>query len=80
MHNSSLSVPGASAGVIHPKLRTRPWRSASAEPHWLRLVLSGTALLFLTLFLFIPLALVFVEAFKQGTAVYLAAITNADAL
>ena len=35
---------------------------------------------FLTLFLFIPLATVFAEAFKKGAQVYLAAITEPDAL
>ena len=37
------------------------------------------ALLFLTLFLFIPLVAVFVEAFKKGAGVYLAAISEPDA-
>jgi sulfate transport system permease protein len=43
-------------------------------------LLIATALLFLTLFLFVPLAIVFAEALKKGFAVYLAAITDPDAL
>ena len=38
------------------------------------------ALAFLTFFLFVPLAIVFVEAFKKGVEVYLASITEPDAL
>jgi sulfate transport system permease protein len=53
--------------------------AATAEPPWIRRVLIGVALLFLTLFLFVPLVSVFFEAFKKGWEVYLAAITEADA-
>jgi sulfate transport system permease protein len=38
------------------------------------------ALAFMTLFLFVPLGTVFYEALKKGWAVYLAAITEPDAL
>ena len=50
------------------------------EPKWVRGVLLTVALLFLTLFLFVPLVAVFAEAFKKGWDAYLAAITEADAL
>ncbi len=53
---------------------------AAAEPAWLRRLLIGIALAFLTVFLFVPLVFVFVEAFKKGFGVYLAAITDPDAL
>ena len=53
--------------------------AATAEPVWLRRTLIGVALLFLTLFLFVPLVSVFFEAFKKGWDVYLAAITEPDA-
>ncbi len=45
----------------------------------MRRVLIGAALLFLTLFLFVPLVTVFYEAFKKGWDVYLAAILEPDA-
>ena len=54
--------------------------AATTEPHWVRWLLITAALLFLTLFLFVPLAIVFVEALKKGFGVYLAAITDPDAL
>ncbi len=53
---------------------------ATKEPAWVRYVLITLALVFLSLFLFVPLVSVFFEAFKKGVDVYLAAITDADAL
>lgn len=53
---------------------------ATTEPAWLRRLLIGVALAFLALFLFVPLAAVFFEAFKKGVSVYLAAITDPDAV
>jgi sulfate transport system permease protein len=57
----------------------RAMRSATTEAPWVRVALIGAALAFLTLFLFVPLATVFFEAFKKGWGVYLAAITEPDA-
>ncbi|MBC7498956.1 MAG: sulfate ABC transporter permease subunit CysW [Herminiimonas sp.] len=54
--------------------------AATVDPLWVRALLIGVALLFLTLFLFIPLLAVFAEALKKGWDVYLTAITEADAL
>ena len=45
-----------------------------------RWLLTGVALAFLGLFLFVPLAAVFAEALKKGWQVYLAAIVDPDAL
>ena len=55
-------------------------QKATQEPRWVRWTLISIALLFLTLFLFIPLISVFYEAFKKGVEVYVAAITDPDAL
>jgi sulfate transport system permease protein len=52
----------------------------TSEPAWVRRLLIGVALSFLTLFLFVPLAFVFVQAFSKGLGVYLAAIVDDDAL
>ena len=54
--------------------------AATAEPPWVRRTLIGLALAFLAFFLFVPLAAVFFEAFKKGWGVYLAAITEPDAV
>lgn len=50
------------------------------EPRWVRGILLFLGLAFLTLFLFVPLAAVFTEAFRKGWQTYLAAITEPDAL
>ncbi|MGY4830988.1 sulfate ABC transporter permease subunit CysW [Sphaerotilaceae bacterium SBD11-9] len=68
-------VPTATARREPP----RSLQAATAEPVWLRRTLIGVALVFLTLFLFVPLVAVFFEAFKKGLDVYLAAITEPDA-
>ena len=54
--------------------------AATTESRWVQWTLIAVALAFLTLFLFVPLAIVFAEAFKKGLGVYLAAITDPDAL
>ncbi len=53
---------------------------ATSEPAWVRYTLVTTALVFLSLFLFVPLASVFFEAFKKGVDVYVAAVTEPDAV
>ena len=50
------------------------------EPRWVRYTLIAVALVFLTLFLFVPLAAVFTEALKKGWGVYAEAIVDPDAL
>jgi sulfate/thiosulfate transport system permease protein len=52
----------------------------TSEPGWVRRLLIGIALAFLALFLFVPLAFVFVQAFAKGVGVYFAAIVDDDAL
>jgi sulfate transport system permease protein len=54
--------------------------AAITEPSWVRWTLTAVALLFLALFLLLPLVSVFVEALRNGVSAYFAAITEADAL
>ena len=54
--------------------------ATTTEAPLIRGALITIALLFLTLFLFIPLAAVFYEALRKGVGVYLAAITDPYAL
>ena len=70
--------PGASAATRPVPPRHVP--AATTEQAWVKWTLIAAALAFLTFFLFVPLAIVFVEAFKKGVGVYLAAIVDADAL
>lgn len=53
--------------------------AATIEPLWVRVILVTLAFAFLTVFLFVPLAAVFVEALKKGGEVYLKAIIDPDA-
>ncbi|GAA0743144.1 sulfate ABC transporter permease subunit CysW [Ideonella azotifigens] len=70
--------PGAP--VSQRGTRARSALSSTTEPAWVRTTLILIALLFLSLFLFVPLVAVFVEAFKKGWEVYVAAIVEPDAL
>ncbi|CAH0352967.1 sulfate ABC transporter permease subunit CysW [Aquabacterium sp. CECT 9606] len=54
--------------------------NSRTEPAWVRRLLIGVALAFLALFLFLPLVSVFFEAFKKGWEVYVASITEPDAV
>jgi sulfate transport system permease protein len=54
--------------------------SAITEPRFVRWLLILVAVLFLGLFLFMPLLAVFVEAFKQGTKLYFATFEDQYAL
>lgn len=51
----------------------------SREPRAVRLVLIGLALAVIGLFLLVPLAAVFVEAFRHGAGAWLAAVSDPDA-
>jgi sulfate transport system permease protein len=55
-------------------------RDCLQEPLWVRSLLTATAVLFITLFLFVPLIYIFVQAFSEGVRVYLAALTDRHAL
>ena len=54
--------------------------AATVEPFWVRALLIGVALAFLTLFLFIPLIAVFTEALKKGWDTYITALVEPDAV
>jgi sulfate/thiosulfate transport system permease protein len=53
--------------------------SSVSEPRWVRAILITVALLFLGIFLLLPLVVVFSEAFKKGVEVYLESIREPDA-
>lgn len=71
----------AGAIAAHAFVSARPVkRWALAEPVWLRRALIGLALLFLSLFLFLPLAAVFYGALKSGLGKYASSITTPESL
>ncbi len=60
-------------------------RSASAhevrtEPFWVRWTLITIAILFLTVFVVLPLVVVFTEAFSRGVGAYFKALSEPEAL
>jgi sulfate/thiosulfate transport system permease protein len=55
-------------------------QAAVTESTLVRRSLIAVAILFLTFFLFLPLALVFTFAFRHGVAAYVAALTEPDAM
>src|SRR6266851_6261163 len=54
--------------------------AATGEPVAVRWVLIGVAVFFLVLFIFLPLAIVFSQAFAKGIGVYWASLRQPDAL
>jgi sulfate transport system permease protein len=53
--------------------------AATRDPPWIKLLILGIALGFFALFLLMPLIAVFVEAFRRGWELYLAALIEPDA-
>jgi sulfate transport system permease protein len=81
--SSSDPNMGTSAGArprapLRNDARAR-MRRATTEPPWAQRLIIGVALVFVGVFLIIPLIAVFTEALRQGIHVYLAAITNREA-
>ena len=74
MSTAELTLPAPAAGIRPPDIL-----AATEEARWVRWLLIGVSLAFLTLFLFVPLVTVFFEAFRKGLDVYLAAMTEPDA-
>jgi sulfate/thiosulfate transport system permease protein len=73
MANIAISQYSSYAGKV---ARNR----ATSEPAWLRWTLIAITLAFLSIFLFVPLAAVFTEAFRKGVETYFAALVEPDAV
>jgi sulfate transport system permease protein len=66
---------------IHGKFAGRmPCRTTTGEPFWVRALLIFLTLLFLGLFLILPLLAVFVQAFEKGMSEYLSAISTTESI
>src|ERR1700730_9485817 len=66
--------------MIVERARPPKGRAAVREPEWVRRSLLAVAILFLGIFVLIPLVTVFEEAFKKGLGVYLASFNDSAAL
>ncbi len=69
------------AGALPQRIRnaTGVRNSMISEPLWIRVLLIGATLGFLAVFLLVPLAFVFIEAFSQGWRAYVEAIREPEA-
>ncbi|MDP1565359.1 MAG: sulfate ABC transporter permease subunit CysW [Polaromonas sp.] len=80
-------TPGTDVSLLSPEgaLRLRPGKAGSAalagreEAKWVRYTLITIALVFVLLFLVLPLAAVFTEALRKGFDAYWAALKEPDA-
>ncbi len=77
---NTAALPAKAPRAVAAGTAPRRIRAATAEAPWVRMLLIGLALGFMTLFLFVPLVTVFYEAFKKGWDVYVAAVSEPDAL
>ena len=77
-------MSGASPALTAPRSRARAARfeagAATREAPGVRRTVLGLSLAFFALFLLLPLATVFTEALRKGVDVYLAALTEPDAV
>ncbi|PLC54210.1 sulfate ABC transporter permease subunit CysW [Pollutimonas nitritireducens] len=76
MSNPDFALPAA----VIPNVPSARATAATVEPRWVQVGLITIALLFLVLFLFIPLFAVFTEALRKGWDAYIAAIIEPDAV
>ena len=66
--------------MIIERARPPKGRAAVREPEWVRRSLLAVAILFLGIFVLVPLVTVFEEAFKKGLGVYLASFNDSAAM
>ncbi len=65
---------------IQSETKATPSRKKEKEAKGTKRVLISIMLVYLSIFLLVPLIFIFVKAFEKGASVYLAAITESDAL
>ena len=66
------------ASKAKPRLSSGQHKPVLTEPPWVRYLLTAVALLFVGLFIGLPLVIVFVEAFRRGWGTYVAALALPD--
>jgi sulfate transport system permease protein len=77
--NQSLGGFSPKTSLIETDLAGR-LRLATDESFWVKTLLIGGSLTFLTVVLFVPLAAIFTEALRKGVGVYIASFTDSHAL
>jgi len=76
----TASLPARDASAKVAGMSATRYRNATTESPLTKAILIGVALLFLALFLALPLVSVFVEAFRKGTGEFFAAFGDPDTL
>ena len=74
--NKMALTVSSSAGSTAEKYERSP---STREPLWVKALILAAALGFVAVFIFLPLAVVFVEALRKGWSTYLLALTDPDA-
>ncbi|KIZ39877.1 MULTISPECIES: sulfate ABC transporter permease subunit CysW [Rhodopseudomonas] len=77
---SRARAAAARAAKAADHIAGRAHRDSHTEPRLVRGIVIGLAVTFLTVFVGLPLLLVFAEAFSKGIGFYLTALSNAEAL
>jgi sulfate/thiosulfate transport system permease protein len=75
-----MSITSATSRDISSGAARFESNTATRDPVWVKIVVLTAALGFFALFLLLPLIAVFVEALRRGWSVYVAALTEPDAL
>ena len=70
----------AGAARVHARAAGKRGVNARTDPAWLRWTIIAVAVLFLGLFIVLPLAVVFTEALANGVRAYFAALRDPDTL
>ncbi len=80
--NASLAPPNGGAAATRPAIRRTGRRRADArsDPAWVRWLVTSLAVIFLGLFIVLPLICVFNQAFSKGIEAYVAALRDPDTL
>jgi sulfate transport system permease protein len=72
-------MAGSATSLARRGRSLRTSRRGLSDPAWARYLLTGIAVVFMALFLVVPLAAVFAEAFRKGAAAYFASFNDPDA-
>jgi sulfate/thiosulfate transport system permease protein len=80
MTGLDLTQRPADAAPVTARAAMNRGVNARVEPSWLRWTIIAVAVLFLSLFILLPLAVVFTAAFANGIAAYFAALRDPDTL
>ncbi|GEK32745.1 sulfate ABC transporter permease subunit CysW [Kurthia sibirica] len=77
---SATLLPEAPKQQKIPKVHNPKTPTTTKEPLIVQWTLIGISVAFLSLFLLLPLAMIFISALQKGVVVYVEAITNSEAL